>query len=373
MLVSRRVRRRRILVTRAGSGASNNLIRSVRADGLPITVVGCQDDAFYLRKSAAERNYLIPPVGTPRFIDALRTIVRREHIDLILPTTDVDVRILSERRSVFRDVLFLPRHSTVAQCQDKYALTVTLSRRGVPVPATKSVRSLDGLTAVFRALGSHSRVWCRARHGTGSVGATPVRTVAQARAWISYWRDMRGVPAHRFTISEYLPGRDFACQSLWQNGRLLLIKTTERISYFRGDSGPSGVSSIGAVHKTVRDPRVADVAERAVRAVDASASGAFSVDLKENRDGVPCVTEINVGRLLTGTPIFDLTGRHNMAATYVRLGLGQRVMIDDAYDAVEDFYMIRDLDALPDIVHRTGLTEGIVDLRMPPRSTRRRS
>ena len=350
---------------RAGSGASNNLIRSLQVGDPSITVVGCHDDPFYLRKSGAGRNYLLPRITAQSFVASLRRLAHRERLRMIIPTTDVDVHAISKHRRSLRGLCFLPRHSTVERCQDKYSLIHTLARHDVPVPITRSVRSLAEIASIFRMFRTHSVVWCRARFGTGSVGATSVRTVGQARAWINYWEDMRGVPARHFILSEYLPGRDFACQSLWQRGRLILIKTTERISYFRGESGPSGVSSIGAVHKTVRDDRLVDVAERAVRAVDPRASGAFSVDLKEDRHGNPCVTEINVGRLLTGTPIFDLTGKHNMAVTYVRLALSEATGITESHDAVDDYYMIRDLDALPDIVHRTALTAKIVDLRTP--------
>ena len=75
------------------------------------------------------------------------------------------------------------------------------------------------------------------------------------------------------------------------------------------------------------------------------------------------MTEINVGRFLTGTPIFDLTGKHNMSMTYVRLALGESVDIPHMYDVVEDYYMVRDLDALPDIFHAASLGEGIEDAR----------
>jgi hypothetical protein len=76
------------------------------------------------------------------------------------------------------------------------------------------------------------------------------------------------------------------------------------------------------------------------------------------------VTEINVGRFLTGAPIFDLAGRHNMSATYVWLALGDPVDVDRIYDVVEDYYIVRDHDALPDIFHAEALHAGIEHARM---------
>jgi carbamoyl-phosphate synthase large subunit len=102
----------------------------------------------------------------------------------------------------------------------------------------------------------------------------------------------------------------------------------------------------------------------AVQAIDRMATGAFSIDLKADRNGRPCVTEINVGRFLTGSPIFDFTGKHNMTATYVRLALDQPVSIDESYDVAEGYYMIRDLDTMPEILHADELSEGIEDARI---------
>ncbi len=248
-------------------------------------------------------------------------------------------------------------------CQDKYELTTFLSSCGIPAPATYPVRNLAQIDDAFQQLAQHKLLWCRIRKGAGSMGAVPVKTVSQARNWITYWAEMRGIPATAFTLSEYLPGRDFACQSLWKDGQLVLIKTSERLSYFGGGNAPSGVSSVGGVHKTVHEPRVADVSAAAVRAIDANASGAFSIDLKEDASGNPRITEINVGRFLSGTLIFDLTGKHNMAVTYVRLALGEPVHIGAPYDAIQDYYMVRDLDTLPQIFHADEVFSGVDDVR----------
>jgi carbamoyl-phosphate synthase large subunit len=174
---------------------------------------------------------------------------------------------------------------------------------------------------------------------------------------------MRGVPASAFTLAEYLPGRDFACQSLWKDGRLVLVKTCERLSYFEGGSQPSGRSSIARLAKTVEEPRVVEIAVRAVRALGARVTGAFSVDLKENAQGVPCVTEINAGRFITLMNLLDLTGEHSMAGTYVRLALGRPVSIDRPYDVAPDHYFVRDVDTVPLIFHADRFFDGVEDLR----------
>jgi len=193
-----------------------------------------------------------------------------------------------------------------------------------------------------------------------SYGAIPVKTPEQVRSWIAYWEHMRAVPPGSFTLSEYLPGRDFCVQCLWSKGSLVLAKMAERITYLDGGS-PSGVSSMPALAKTAYDRRVLDACARAIRALDPRVSGVFFVDIKESKDGRPCITEINAGRFATMTNIHDLTGKHNMAVAFVRLALGERPEIPAASDFAEGYYLVRSIDTEPFLVRKDELFEGIVE------------
>lgn len=357
-----------VLVTDAGKGATNNLIRSLRQADPTLVVVGCHDDRFVLKNSSADRNVLVPPPAHSEYARSLRAVVDAERVDVVIPNSDQSVELVAGLRARLRCRTLLPAPTVLRLCRDKYRLNVHLAARGIPVPATYPVTGPRQLAPIFRRLAPHSTLWCRMRTGAGSMGATPVRTPSQAQHWIDYWARMRGVPPRSFTISEYLPGRDFACQSLWKDGDLVLVKTVERLSYFGGWSRPSGVSSIAALAKTVVDPRVVEITVRAIRTLGPRVTGAFSVDLKENTAGTPCITEINAGRFITMLNLFDFTGKHNMSATYLRLALGEDVGLRDEYDAVEDWYFIRDVDTPPAIFHADELFESIVDARRVDRS-----
>jgi carbamoyl-phosphate synthase large subunit len=350
---------RRLLVMAAGTGASNNLVRSLRAAGDGVYIVGCNADRFTLKQSGADRLYLTPAVTHAAFGAALLRLADHEKIDLVIPSGDDDVAALSALRGDLGSRCFLPEAGVIARCQDKLELTQFLAARGVPAPATCAVTDLRGLGATFRELGRTRPLWCRVREGSRSLGAAPVNTVRQARAWIRYWEEMRGIPADRFTLSEYLPGRDFMCMSLWRDGRMVLVTTFEKLSYFGGEAHPSGTSSLSSLAKTVVDPRLVDISSRAIGALAPAASGAFSVDLKENRDGVPCITEINAGRFFIGMTAFDQVSRHGVASTYIRLARGADVDLLETYVTVPDYYVVRDLDTLPGVVSADDLFAGI--------------
>lgn len=363
---------RYVLLPGAGTGAANNLIRSLRADYPGLVVVGANTDRFTLRNSKANRNYQLPDRGDPQFVDRLREIVDREQIDLLLPITDADVALASGLRDVLACRVFLPSPSVIEYCQDRYAVNRLLHSRGVAVARTYPVTDLRCLESVFAQLAPRGRAWCRVRRGSSSPTAAPVETAEDTRAWIGYWERTRSVAPGLFTVSEYLPGRDFVCQSVWKAGALVLIKTVERLA--RHDDG--GGAAMVALAQSVNDPRVVETAAAAVRALDPAASGAFSVTLKENAADVPCVTGIDAGRFTALSTLFDATGACNMSVTYVRLALDEPADIPTPYDvAAEESYLVRGVDTLPAIYSAAGLLEGIGHVRpkadSPPERSRR--
>ena len=154
-----------------------------------------------------------------------------------------------------------------------------------------------------------------------------VRDADQAWHWISYWNTMRGVPVEHSTLCEFLPGRDFNVQAIWFEGRLVLMKMCERLTYLNATQNPrrDGLDRRRSPRPCGSHRRY-EACEAAMRAVDPRAHGVFFFDMKENDAGIPCVTEINASRFVMITDFHDLIGRHNMAGTYARLGCGEPVV-----------------------------------------------
>ncbi len=109
----------RVLLTSAGNAPSNNLVRSLRAGSEPVFIVGCHNDQFVLKNSRADKNFLIPPIVHPRWACAIRHILEVEAIQVIIPTIDADVTVLSQERKWLARFLLLPSASLIDTCQDK--------------------------------------------------------------------------------------------------------------------------------------------------------------------------------------------------------------------------------------------------------------
>jgi carbamoyl-phosphate synthase large subunit len=350
----------------AGSGPSNNLMRSLLRHDPTTVLIGCNSDRFALKQSPATQNFLIPfpdpdNHSTDAFEKSLQSIVECTGVDLVIPGNDRDALVLAQLndRAALACRSFLPAAKTLALCQDKYALNVTLSSGGIPVPPTYPVFDRTSLFEAWQAIGPRELAWCRIRRGAASRGATMVRDADQAWNWISYWHTMRGVPIEDFTLSEFLPGRDYNVQGVWHNGCLVLLKMCERLSYLGADQQPSGMASTPALAKTVWVPTAIDACKAAINVIDRSPHGIFNFDLKESEEGIPCITEINAGRFAMITNLYDLTGRSNMAAIFMRLGCGEHVNIENPHDDAGEFYLVRDLDNVPSVFHADEFFEGI--------------
>ncbi|MBI5322921.1 hypothetical protein [Bradyrhizobium sp.] len=358
----------RALVTGAGTGSSANLIRALRAMSPKPYVVGVHHDRFVLKLSIADANYICPDADGSAFTETLLDIIRRERINVVMATNDNVVKALSDHRRRYQIDLLLPRRETIDLCQDKYALTEFLRRRDVPVPRTYEVKSLRSLERIFAAFSREGLLWCRARRGSRSLGAMPVANIEQARSWITQWRDLQGVKVSDFTLAEYLPGRHLVVHSLWHNGTMLRTQAVELLSYFAAGNNPSGIFSMSSLAKTVAASAAVEVTLNAVRALEKAPSGAFFVELKETAGGIPAITEINAGRFPSGVTALLAVGKDNMVAAFASAASGGKVTVAaEPFGSADEYYMVRDIDAIPAVFPASDLLRGLRGAAPPSR------
>jgi hypothetical protein len=232
----------------------------------------------------------------------------------------------------------------VALCQDKAACALRIAESGVSSPKFAQADSEESLRDATQAIvDGHEKAWVRATRGAGARASLPVNSADQAVNWARYWVEVKGLRFDDFMVTQFLPGREFAFQSLWLSGELVTSQARERLEYLFGHLTPSGQTSTPAVARTVHREDVNEIASRAVLAVDPNATGVFCVDLKEDEAGQPLVTEINAGRFFTTSNFLAEAGA-NMPYTYLRLAFGERPDLAK-YNAVEpDLYWVRMID-----------------------------
>ncbi|MEM3458323.1 MAG: hypothetical protein QXN36_06015 [Candidatus Bathyarchaeia archaeon] len=352
---------KRIMVTGAGGPAGINFVMSLRIAPEKMFIVGTEANPHFVYLAPTEEKYLVPKATEQLYIDKLNELIEKEKIEFLHPQPDIEVQVVSENREKLKAKTFLPSKKAVNTCQDKLDSAKIWQNEGIPVARTMALRKEQDIDDAFQKFGTP--IWIRARHGAGGRGSTPASNKETAISWINYWKS-RNVD-WEFIAQEHLPGRNIGFHSLWKNGELVTSMARERIEYVYPYLAPSGITGTPSVQKTVHDKEVNRIGTEAVLAIDPNFTGIACVDLKENKNGVPCVTEINAGRMFTTSFFFSYASKilrkdyyANIPYLYLKLAYGERIPEIPKYDVLpENIYWIRHIDAPAKLV-RNGKTIG---------------
>ena len=261
-----------LLVLGAGGSAAANVIDALRRAERDYRIVGADASPVKLQLSTADERVVVPRADAPGYIEAIACAVERWSCDIVHPQPDPDVMAIGAARDQIGARTYLPPQAVLELAGDKLRFAEQMRRADVTVPEAANYDSLEHVIDVTdQLLAEHERVWVRARVGAGGRASLPVRTGLQADAWIRWWIDERAMNASDFMVSEMLPGREFAYQSVWQDGELVAGQARERVEYLYGHLTPSGQTSTPSVARTVHEPAVDDLAMRAIRALDPDA------------------------------------------------------------------------------------------------------
>lgn len=342
----------RVLVTGAGGVAGVNFVRALVASSRGYHVVGSEYSKYYIELPDLEARYLTPRHDAPEFVSRIAGIARREKVKFIHPQPSSEALVLSAERAELPAPIFLPEPAEMRIGQDKLLAERKLREAKVRTARTFAISDLSDVDEAFESLSGP--LWVRARHGAGAKLSLRCDSKEEARDWLDLWA-RRGTPFEEFIVQEYLPGRNIAWDSIWKDGKPITSYCRERIEYPFKHISPSGITGTPSVARTVHDDKLNRLGEQAVRAISKRANGAFSVDIKEDSRGRPCVTEVDSGKFHTTMPLwgyvalkhFRLPWYSNLADLYVRLGLGLEppsgVPSRDLLPA--GYYMIRNIDS----------------------------
>lgn len=340
---------KRIIITGSGGPAGVNFVNSLRDAPEQIYLIGTDINKYHLEWPNVDEAYLVPEFTDKNYIKKLNELIKRTNADMVHPQPDGEVKILAERRKELDAKIFLPSERTIGICQDKFKSASIWGKNDIPVAKAIMIRTVDDLKEAGEVLGYP--YWLRATRGFSSRGSTVVYKKETAEHWLGYWRS-RGID-WEFVAQEYLPGANIAFQSIWKKGEIITSQARERLEYIYPHLAPSGATNTPVVAVTIHRGDVNKIATDCIKCIDKNATGIFCVDLKENKEGVPCPTEINAGRFFTTSYFFTKAGI-NMPYYYVKLAYDEPIPVLPKYNAVpKGRYWIRHIDA-PAVLKREG-------------------
>lgn len=124
--------KKKVLVTGIGGNVGQGIIRNIRATNFPIEVVGSNVLAFSAGNHLCDKFYLAPYAFEKNYIEAIIDIVKKEKIDLIIPSTDYEVYYLATFRDQIPCYLAASDAETSEIYLDKYKTFLHHKKHGIP-------------------------------------------------------------------------------------------------------------------------------------------------------------------------------------------------------------------------------------------------
>lgn len=325
-----------VLLLGAGGAAANSVARCLtRSEGF--RVIGANADPYDLQLADVNDRRQVPYVHEEGWRDAILTLIDELSPDFVHAQPEAEVLALADLRE---DVEYVPGEDLMVDrdvirvAHNKWISYVRWREAGVPVPKTWYVHSYADLVDAWEATGGD--IWLRRASGAGGAGSLLPATLREADMWIE-----RADGWGSFTAAEVLTPETTVVQQLWRDGAVVASQTKRRLRWANARNVPSGIGGSAAISETISDPDAFLTACAAVRALNEAPHGIFSADMARNRDGVLCMTEVNVGRFNTTVDFLASAGL-NLPALH--FGYGEMQPVDPLEDGL---LWIRGMDRPP--------------------------
>lgn len=280
-----------ILVTGCGAFTGLEVVRALRMADSKERILGTEVSWFGKRNAEQECDEvtLIPRAYDPGYEDAMIELLDQSNVGLVFVNYDIELEHIASWRNQVSTSLSCPDQASLEACLDK-GITFDRADGHVAIPGTLTVESETDIEHGFERYGRP--LWLRCATGQSGRGSIIVSEPHHASSWIRYWQDVKG-STDEWLAHEYLPGRNLNWTSLWYEGELITSVAGERLKYFLAGSSVSGITGNVSHCRTIKGGIGNETAEAAVRAVVGNPHGLFSVDLCEDKEGIPRLTEIN--------------------------------------------------------------------------------
>jgi carbamoyl-phosphate synthase large subunit len=300
------------------------------------------------------KSYVIPRCTDATYWDKIDEIVKNHQIDLAVILPELEVMEWSKRAEEGKlpCKALLPGSKIAGLLVDKAQMTELLDSLDLVPPSVEFDRNTTDFSSVFNKLGND--FWVRSSSGTSGLGSLRVDGEESLKNWVQINPGVK-----TFLASKFLPGRNLACKLLYFNGKLIRSACGERVNYIMAKVAPSGITGNTSFGRLLNEPKLVEVATKAMdelfKVSGSPKHGFFTVDFKEDADGTPYITEVNV-RHVAFTQCFAAGGA-NFAEDTIRIMDG-----DPNYDYNYKMYefekgliFLRDVDSLPIMMREENL------------------
>ena len=217
----------------------------------------------------ADAHAFVPPVGDPGYVPALRELVERHEISLVVPLTDLDHGVLARNRDELGGALvLLPAPEIVDALEDKWLAHRLFEERGIGSPRTWLPGALPDDLAF--------PVFVKARHGFGSRGIYRCADRRELEFFLDY-------TDHDSMVQALCAGEEFSIDVFCDLESRCLNAVPRTMIESKGGESIKGM--------TIRDPELIEVGRRVSETL--GLVGPANIQCFREPEGGHLVTDIN--------------------------------------------------------------------------------
>ena len=309
------------------------------------------------QKELFDKTYIVPPANSSEYWTTIEKIIRENEIEIAVILPELEVIEWSHRKihSKLPCPALIPDYSLAELLIDKSRMTEVLKGQNIVPSSITFERDFQNLKEIIKTF--NGSFWVRSTTGSSGLGSLKIDNENSLKTWIQINPNVQ-----QFIASQYLPGRNLACKMLYYNGELLRTACCERVKYIMAKVAPSGITGNTSFGRLINDKAVVREAKRDMDYLfdytSALPHGFFTIDFKEDENGKPYITEINV-RHIAITQCFAAGGA-NFADDTIRLLDNDPDFVKEykMYEFEKDLIFLRDVDSLPILMKESDLLTG---------------
>lgn len=110
--------------------------------GLDCTIIGTDTNDNSAALQCCDHKHIVPPVDSPQYSQQIIDIVKEHHVDILIPTVDLDLMFLAENRDLLKEMgctVLISTPQVVSICQDKRKTHNFLTDNGFLTPEIMNV------------------------------------------------------------------------------------------------------------------------------------------------------------------------------------------------------------------------------------------
>jgi len=337
-----------ILITGACGVTSRSIVRSLlyseKFKNSSFIGTDICENTYGLYEGQFSAIYKVPNVSEQGYKELMQKIIVEEKIDAAIIIPEPEVLFWSLNSFGVQYIVPPPKFSQTAI--NKLNLYEFLSSENL-VPQYSIIEQDEIRKESFiNPVGYPCWIRDFADGSTSGKGTFKASDKDQLNAWMTINQGIR-----RFMLSEYLPYGNYACHLLYNKGKLIKVAIYERLEYFMKHIVVSGISGNISRGKLINHELVKNNSIKAVDVIckknEETMHGLVAVDLKEDKNKNPLITEINI-RHVAATSAFASAG-FNLTEFQLLCALNRTSEIDEEVEKVYpiDNMILRDIDGLP--------------------------